>query len=469
MSKRKQRGSSSFLKFKNAIRGSRNPLVTLWTERHELDANEYQDALTWLASTVFHGQHLVRPGFPLSFSSLYHEGLLLPMDLEREIAWAVETLKNVSGRLNDFRILAQKFSHALMNSDSRICTAILDQVEARFGKSLWLIKNRLAVLQRFEGFDAQKKFLNGVRAECQSGGILQFLAHYVSVRNEAAISPGPFESMYTKRVLEQPIGDYLGAYLRYHVLERTPVDPSDCAAILANEIASSAIDYYETLLAVGVEWYRTSPSVFREVMRKPMASLAEVVVDERLSSLVYFADHSTSEFPHLERIPMAPYDLFLSAEYESAFAGAMQELAVTSDSFEMIELAARAAHCAGLPIYAEPLLRDIPFNRELSERMRSVLAKDLNADENRIQLQKTALNFAGLDWASSIRSFCERETSSKPLNEAAHVTTLRLEPPLRLNPLYLPALRERKGDYETACSAAYGGTLEMVGLTSKTA
>lgn len=457
MRKTSSRGNDRLLKFKNSLRGTLNPQSAILAGRNSLHREDYFKAIDWVAATPLRGRRVSIPYFPDTYSYMYRFWAPPALDLQSEIAWACANLCPAADRLRLFRELARDLSRALLASKRDQCLELLNIADRLFGRSLWGIKNRLAILQRFDGFDAQKKLLGEIQGEAKNSGILQFLAYYISVRNEAAFSPGPFEKIYRKQIVE--VGPPLESYLVWHVLEQPPTQTEEAATILSNEFVGSAIDYYETLVALAAHWFRTNLRAFEHYFREPLEYLASRVADDRLRAIVYFSHKAEIPIVKLEPVHLTPYNSFFRGCYDAALREAKAALLETPDSFEMIELAARSADCLGSGNWFDAMVGDHPFNLEIAHRMCAVLRKSEESQENHIQLQKLALNFSNLDWASSLRGFCEREMSSQPQQEAAHITLSRVLPPLRLNPLYLPVLTRHQQAFKAACETTYGNQL----------
>ena len=51
---------------------------------------------------------------------------------------------------------------------------ILNKIEESFGHSIWLIKNKIALLQLAQGLEEQKKYAQSIRKELKNGSLARF-------------------------------------------------------------------------------------------------------------------------------------------------------------------------------------------------------------------------------------------------------------------------------------------------------
>ena len=78
-------------------------------------------------------------------------------------------------RINQFLTTIHSYEADLLTGRFANCLATLDAVEAQFGKSLWAIEQRMALLQFYKGLEVQKAYLAEL-VEQDQNAILRYLA-----------------------------------------------------------------------------------------------------------------------------------------------------------------------------------------------------------------------------------------------------------------------------------------------------
>jgi hypothetical protein len=451
---RRNDGPQSLLRFRNTIRGSRQPLPALSAARAALDPTAFRDAAAWLHRTPFRGHKLPLVYCPSSYGSLHSPSTLRLLPLGPELTWAVEVLLRYREHLTDFVSLAEKCAALILNSDYSAAIDTLDQIDNRLGFSLWAMKLRIALVQQHEGFEAQKGLTQAIRAATREDGVVQYIAHYVSFRNEAIVTPSGFYMEYSRHLAAMQVPRLIRHYVKYHILNTLEPNEQTCAEILNYEQSSSLVDYFEAVVAVARVVYRHIGAPFDPRLQKLVRDFAEGIQDGRLTGIAF----ALAPDPRILRRLPAPSTgatrLFLSGEYTAAARSAEHELASTAPSVETIELLARACALTG----------DIPrvagLAGELVVGLSSIIIKDENASERLAALRKLALNFHPLTWADSLRSVCVTETSSYPNRESLPVSTASLTQPTTLYPCQKHHFSgETDAAFHEACVLAYPNDL----------
>lgn len=174
------------------------------------------------------------------------------VSLSTEIVWIASRLAAESKNLNRFlahkrnievRVLQGKYAQALGE---------LDTLDKELGASLWSIKLRISLLQTSKGLEAQKQYTNEIR-NAWTGGILSYLALFVSVRNEERTTITKFIDDMESKFANPNIDSELIPHLRYHLLSELPKDEDSAISLLLMEQMGSIYDLYEVLVALLLE------------------------------------------------------------------------------------------------------------------------------------------------------------------------------------------------------------------------
>ena len=433
---RQRRRSSSqrhplFVTFQNQVRGAAHPHRAISAARDHLPLELYPDAVQWLNRTPFRGFPSDMINYPHTYGQLRRAPDLTPTSLTREFHWATATLAAQSQRIHSFTHLANTYSTLLCASKYDQALNVLDTIEAEFGKSLWAIEMRIALLEQYRGTASQKEFVSSVKQLAPSAGELSYFAHYTSVRNEAAMIASSFRNIYLRHNAAQALPERYDAYFRFHLL---PLDTPECrelAFVLGMEQSSSIIDLYETTLRIARLLHRFWPDRFVSTALPCLDILSCSLTDVRIEALRWRGQPTHPYFDLAAPIDSLAFDSFLKGDYETADRECRTELSKHADAFEILELLARVQVASQSSAHST----HGPFADTLIDRMASILSKDHRAAESYSALLKLSKNHWYLPWAPALLSFCQQEYGgSAPLYDAAHATASPGVRPLSLYP-----------------------------------
>lgn len=171
-------------------------------------------------------------------------------DVGKELLWAKLIIFHNSPHINVFVGLSEDYSMNYLLGNYNLCYSILDAVEKEFGYSLWLIKNKISLIQITKGLEEQKKYAQFLRKGLKNGSLPSFVAYWTSVRNEDKTTANRFESQIesisNKLDPETQLG--FNHFINYHLLGLTSPKIEDFIHVLRISYSISLIDYYEAFV-----------------------------------------------------------------------------------------------------------------------------------------------------------------------------------------------------------------------------
>jgi hypothetical protein len=407
------------------------------------------------------------PEYPKQYTQLQVTRPLQVVDLHRELRWAGAYLGHHAPKLARFVEYSTKFERALLLNAEANCRTLLASIEAEFGVSLWLIKNKLTFLQAFNGLNAQKRYLIEIWRDAGDYGPTTYIASQVSIRNEASVTPYGFANQFEQQLADFRLPDDLDSYIRHHILPGTLLTHEQISHILRYEHAGSVIDYYETLVCMAQEIVKAGYHDLYPTVVDALSTLRDSVGDRRLSvPLVEMVDSDASGLTRIDCSNQVCLEHFLKGEYERAYTVAHSSLLDRPEQFDVVEIAARSA--AALTNDQEPM-GERPFVYRLISTMRSVINKDSTVNANLVELVKISMNYNSFGWAHSLLAFARKEASPNPLGpddklEHFAATTSPYLNPLRVSALPTDAAKKEYSNLTQQCSGsslalAYGRVL----------
>lgn len=227
--------------------------------------------------------------FPTKLSELFSKpALYLPVHPLSEIVWAVCRCLQFSEELRDFTRLRDEYEHYLLLNSKSKCYEILDEIERRFGSSVWLLQNKLSAAQFWGGIDETRKLVQAYRDECKSNPLITIIIKFISKRIEATGLKGYLNSELS-RMFEGRENPKLEIYLRAKVFELpNNINTDDVPAILWKEAQSCVIDYYETLVFVlqSLARHQAIPVELISHIEKPLTTIFKRTQDGRFNGIM---------------------------------------------------------------------------------------------------------------------------------------------------------------------------------------
>ena len=169
-----------------------------------------------------------------------------PKDIWFELTWNALTLNLYNKKLKLFYPLKIEFEKEILLGNFSSALKILDEIEVIFGKSLWLIKNRLNLKQEIEGLEFQKEYAKELK-EKDIEINAKILIYLFSVSSEKHIS-----YTYFNRLIDNFFEGFSDTemleYIKFKLQKDLPLNIEFLDHILMQESSSSLIDLYETLI-----------------------------------------------------------------------------------------------------------------------------------------------------------------------------------------------------------------------------
>lgn len=256
--RKKSRVKTALVRAKNSVRGAKNPLQAFDRARLGLDIGELVQFADWF--------RLAEPQISLalkvaSIGDLCHGTILRHGTLEDARKWAVASLLPHVGTVRRYIEHRNAFERHVAAGHYELALINLETLEQDVGFSIWSIEQKIFLLHRTSGLEAQKKYTDELLKIYPERSLVSFLSHWISQRNESD------EVAYTlvRRLMDQvqhwELSDNLKSFIDYILSENFDKSDASLKGILQRAAASSIIDLYEAFV-------HTSRA---EIVRKGMA------------------------------------------------------------------------------------------------------------------------------------------------------------------------------------------------------
>ncbi|KFE62875.1 hypothetical protein [Hyalangium minutum] len=374
----------------------------------------------------------------------------------KEILWSALVLSQRTQTLGSYVNLSQKFARNLLTSQYDAALGALDEVDNKFGYSLWSIENRIATLQAKSGLEKQKEFTKNIKQRAKKS-FAAFVAHYTSRRNEDSITLPRFATNFNRKLTAWELHDDLGAYLSYRITGDLPQDSIQLAAILRHDATASLVDLYETFLLISRHMLSLpdEESLHGEISQA--LSLLSPIGDNRITKLLYWFNGVT-DLSSLRPIDGAASDAFWSGRYDDAIRAS--DVTLSQDPLDLSCMIIKARSLAYLQ-------RETERSETLQDKMVSLLASVFGRTDNLarsiLELAKLSKNYSALPIMPAVMASALLSTST-PAAQSVHALRLTQFACSSIHdPSDIIALKtERRAAYFALCEAKYGRSLAVL-------
>jgi len=291
---------------------------------------------------------LAPDAFPRTYSRVKAGPVLAHLDAEFEIVWTASILSHFTEELNDYLNLKDAYSKKFLNSEFLPATKILDEIENKYGISLWSTNARLTLAHVANGIATQKDLLKTIVNTPGIDTLYAYLSFFFSYSLEESVTLNEI-----RREFAEP--SILRSYFLYHVspFDLDSVDqPHRCISLENN---SPIIDRFETLVEMLLLFHSRNHCLSAT---SQATNLLNAVKDPRLYSLDFcLSSENVHASEHSEFL--AACDEYTLGNYATAAATISSILSSNPAAAWVYELAARNDVAFGTQRSASSLMNAI--------------------------------------------------------------------------------------------------------------
>ncbi|WP_322470197.1 hypothetical protein SOM08_05335 [Hydrogenophaga sp. SNF1] len=252
------------------------------------------------------------------------------LDLAGALKWAGLWLRGHGAKVNEFRAFSTKVETLITSGNELEALGQLDAFVKAKGWSLWAVEIRAALLQATGGTASQREWLSQLQEQAPNS-IPGLLFQVFGDRNDDTFS---HEAVYGKCQTSFPrfagLAPWLVDYLYFRALGQVEEPRKAFAGVLARDISSSLIDYYESVIEC-LTHLETDESLadLRPAGRDLIRELVEDgYIDTRLDKMLFILSEGSVE-PLLVETTSSPAWLgYLSSDQCTEDQGRFGEICV---------------------------------------------------------------------------------------------------------------------------------------------
>lgn len=335
--------------------------------------------------------------------------LLLNCNLERELKWESEIISMHSKEVADFLVYESNYSKLLLSGRWNDALGILDKIEEEFGISLWLIENRLAILQDSKGFEAQKDFMEVIGGSEDVNIVTRALTYFYSMRAEANVSVIKYNNSIEEEFLSK-VGNVSNSW-RYK-FSFFFWEPAELEKILNQESKFSLIDRYLTFIRCCQIACDIHGPAIKSLIKRLLQHLESSIEDYRISNILRYLGESQRrpiQNPQQESI------FYMLDQYtEGAYASSMQVAhrlllegaAVITAAEILVKSRIRTSSDCRLDGYS-------PVIDRILSSMHEIILEGAKSSDARMDLWKLCHMYPSQNWIIELASFLSRTNAGE--------------------------------------------------------
>lgn len=328
-------------------------------------------------------------------------------DLERELFWYANIFRLYIKEINQFLIQQKKYNERLMVGDYAGAGIILNEIEKEYGFSLWLIENRITLIEVQEGLEKQKEYTNQITMDDDNELFVRFLSSYYSIRAEKNLSSNRFN--YIIQLLYQDYSkEYWVNYLVFKLNFFGEHDIDSVVDILHLERTNSIIDRYLTFIRICQYICVKKPSENNlNSIRNALSILNTKINDVSLDNLCYFLGINCNiAKDEVSNNVLLAMDYYTIGEYERCMDACKAIFNQHPCIIEIYEIYVKSAARTSKTLEIDKM--DSYLNRILL-CMFNVVTKNSHANESCFDILKVIAVNSSSNWAAALLAFLVKE------------------------------------------------------------
>ena len=334
----------------------------------------------------------------------FEKGTLVFKDFESEFFWAKCIIQENSEKINRFLNFKEQYSLRFLYGEIEEAKKILDSIEAEFGQSLWLIKNKLSFYQETIGLEKNKSYTNSLKKHLKNGSLAKYIIHWLSIRNENNVSIHKFNSQIESTISKLNKDDFKN-FIIYHLFERENLNPEELIQVLRLSYSFSIIDYYESFVSLLKSIMLNSFDDSDGAKVKNFLESHHQIDDSRLNNIALMYNIKDKSVYNVESVEV----------YDSLLLGKVNKKNIDNLNYKKNISISIILYC-----YENYFInkKDLEFNQDnllgkILFYLNKIISKGVNGCQNEyLQLQKIIVNNSCLYWINSIKFILNKEISS---------------------------------------------------------
>ncbi|WP_256009441.1 hypothetical protein [Desertivirga xinjiangensis] len=350
-----------------------------------------------------------------------------------EVTWNLIVFEQYADLLRDFTQSKENFERELLLANYEKAEQLLNKIDLKFGKSLWLIENLLILKELKDGVNENWNVLSQLSITIQNPLILFFLEN-LSKKAESKISYFRYKNIFNNQVdealLPLPIVEYLFFRLNYNGY----ADYTHYESIVAFENEWTLIDKYLHVRDVIIDIFSRNRVAEKDLLLPVIEKLTELFPDDSQLNQIKALDDPR----YINRLTISSdlenlIDQYTLGNFDYCIEHGLSYLLKEPTIIEAYEIYAKSLVEKGIVF---PDLPATPLIQGIIEIFYKALICDIDFEQVMDSALKLSTTFGSCSWAKQLLSFVKSASltqDSKNSISIAYIINSQVRNPRILN------------------------------------
>lgn len=365
--------------------------------------NDLQEAVSYILKTKsITFSWLKKQLLPPDYSFLNCGSLIsTDGDVEKLLRWYALIIEGNAKLLNSYLRERANYESLFINGEYEKAEKLLDEINQRFGYSLWSVDTRFALYEYIGGLEKNKEFLADI-TKATSDVWVSVSADFFSFKAEKSVN----NRQYVHRVdnFLSALGTDIKPYFSEKLYPISDIGIDDIYNILYFNSSLSVVDMYDVFIKICVRSLVENGNA--DISDKISKSLAIIknINDIVLYKLQWkcFGGENLSVQSEEEKELLAISDLYTAGRYEEVIDYAREWLDRKSNYFEIYEYYVKSFVMLNKNL---PSTEDVTIRNELSQAMYAAYAKGSETSKSYFTLSRLVRLFSHSNFGTELAAF----------------------------------------------------------------
>lgn len=292
--------------------------------KDELDAKYYPEFVQMMYSNSSLKNEVVMSEFP-KFGNIKKLPLIIlnARNIGNELIWVASVLRNYSKQLHDFVELKNKYYEYVYNSNLDNAENIIEEIEIKFGYSLWLIRSKIYIYKEKYGQKRQQEYVEKLveNKNYQNDLELMQILNYSNAMEESK------DYQEHKKSILEIFDNYTNIkknsvlHTIFRIVPEEILDVEDLYNLIAQDEIKTLIDRYESFV-FSLVWSLVNEKIELNTAERiiKIFSLEEEKMLGNIKKYIEISqtgDIGISDFKDYNLYTSGRYEVFLEGKYEN--------------------------------------------------------------------------------------------------------------------------------------------------------
>ncbi len=346
--------------------------------------------------------------------------------LVNEIIWGVTSALPHGRKLKDFIDQKRKFELSIILNEKDEASEILNRCEEKFGWSVWLMQNRLALAQFKDGVEEKRRLAASYETQVSEIPLLRSMLYFIANRIEGTAVPG-----YLQSELSSTFEGAVYKYLKSKIIDLSDTDINSLALVLNVDSRFSAIDHYESIISAlqTIVVIEELVKVAAQILTGPIQALFKTTCDRRLIPILIAMGVMDPKLYRNVNSKVEFIEAYSQGHYAEALKLGENHVAQNADDMGALVMLVRTETRCG-----ETLVKHKGLLGEIAQHLKNIILLGSDTYSSALSLYAFHDRFFGHSWTTFLRGIVNLELAS----DKFQYPSIALKRILALEPLPTP-------------------------------